>query len=102
MILTIGVPDYSYRAMREIAGAHIRGRKAGHDIPLILIDADAMADMHKTLPNLRGMPRYAAFDIKRQKIWLHPNPDGEYELDIDRGDAPAEKSTETLSLPKKG
>jgi hypothetical protein len=91
MKLTIGIPDYPFTCLHEIAGAKIRGRKAGKDIHLILIPHDAMIEQHKKLKNIRGMPARVSFDFKKQRVWLHPNPDGEYELDIDRGEEPPKK-----------
>ncbi len=101
MKLEIGVPDYPLRHIGEIRGAAIRGRKAGRDIALILVNMPAMTDRHKTLPNVRGLPRIVAFDAKAQRLWLHPLPDGEYQLDI-QGAPPEAKSASTLHLPKRG
>jgi len=109
MLLKIGVPDYPYRCMREhIAGAKIIGRRAGRDIHLNILTPFDMETMQKKFSHngkshIRGMPVYIAFDHKKQRVWLHPTPDGEYTLEIDRGDEKMpEKATTTLSLPKKG
>lgn len=101
MKLQIGIPDYDFRSLGRIAGAKILGRKAGRDLPLILVSAEDMAARHEKLPNVRGFPVYVAFDIKRQRIILHPAPDGEYELEVDRGEVKPDTSTQTLRLPKK-
>ena len=86
MILQIGIPDYPFTCLHEIVGAKLKGSKPGKDVPLRLIDRHAMAVLHETLPNMRGCPREVSFDFKKQRIWLHPNPDGEYELIVDRGE----------------
>ena len=86
MILKIGVPDYPFTCLHDIAGAKIRGRKEGRDISLQLIAQDEMVDLHKKLPHLRGFPKQVSFDFKKQRVWLHPNPDGEYDLIVDRGE----------------
>lgn len=86
MKLKIGIPDYPFTCMHEIAGAKIRGRMKGRDIGLTLIPMAEMEDRHAKLPNIRGFPTMVAFDFKKQRLWLHPLPDGEYELDVDRGE----------------
>lgn len=91
MILKIGIPDYPFTCLHDIAGAKLKGRKEGKDVPLRLVDHHAMTVLHDTMPNMRGCPREVSFDLKKQRIWLHPNPDGEYDLIVDRGEKPEEK-----------
>ena len=94
MRLTIGIPDYSLASQGDIKAAFIRGRKLGRDLNLIVVSIEDMAKTHtrfavvhrdqKTPPisRMRGMPVIVAFDRKEQRLWLHPCPDGEYELDV--------------------
>lgn len=102
MKLEIGIPNYRHRSMGEIGGMKIKGRMPGRDVPIILVTAEKMADLHETLPNVRGCPRYCAFDVKKQEVWMHPTPDGEYIAEILPGkQSQPEKSTTTITLPKK-
>jgi len=91
MILKIGIPDYPFTCLHEIAGASLKGRKVGKDVPLRLVSQAEMNNLHESLPNIRGCPREVSFDFKKQRIWVHPNPDGEYDLIVDRGDKSEEK-----------
>lgn len=87
MKLTIGKPDYPFSAV--IKSAVIRGRRPGKNIPLILMPYNEMKQRHEKLRYLRGMPTCVSFDPEKRKVWLHPSPDGEYELDIEAADVPA-------------
>ena len=86
MILKIGIPDYPFTCLHEIAGASLKGRKVGKDVPVTLITHDDMKAAHEKWPNMRGCPTKVAFDFKKQRIWLHPTPDGEYDLIVDLGE----------------
>ncbi len=96
MKLEIGIPNYPAKGVPDIMRASLRGRKPDKGVPLLVASANKMAELHGTLPNVRGCPRYVAFDAKKEEVWLHPVPDGKYILDI----VPA-KSSHTLGLPKK-
>ena len=96
MKLSIGIPNYLCRGVPDIVKAQLRGRKVGKDIPLIMVSVAKMVDLHRTIPRVRGCARYMPFDIKKEELWLHPNPDGEYHLEF----MPA-KSGHTITLPKK-
>ena len=87
MKLTIGKPDYPFAHV--VKKAVIRGRRPGKNIPLILIHYNEMKLRHERPKNIRGMPVYVAFEVEKRKVWLHPSPDGEYELDIETADVQA-------------
>ena len=97
MILKIGIPDYPFTCLHEIAGAKIRGRKEGKDIDLTLIKHDDMLSQREKWPNMRGFPHQISFDQKKQRLWLHPTPDGEYDLIVDRGDEPPKEIVGTIT-----
>ena len=92
MKLEIGKADYAYS--HPIREAAIRGRIKGKDVPLIIVDMKEMEERHEQWPNMRATPAYIAHDAKAKKVWLHPLPSGEYELDITR------ELSGTITLPK--
>ena len=84
MKLQIGVPDYPHTGGLE--SAVIRGRKAGRDLRIMVVSIEDMKAKRKELPHLCGFPVRIAFDPLGKRVWLHPSPDGEYELDINPGE----------------
>ncbi len=95
MKLEIGIPNYKTKGIPDIIKAELVGRKPGRPVPLIVVSANKMRELHETLPNARGCPRYVAYDAKKDEVWTPPTPDGAYILDF----VPA-KSSHTLTLPK--
>lgn len=94
MKLKIGEPSYPFSFMGPIWEASIRGVKKGRDLRVIVISIEEMSKLRAQLPHIRGLPTRVAYDEKNKKLWLHPCPNAELELDI-RG------ARQRLSLPKK-
>jgi hypothetical protein len=93
MKLELDKPFYPYP--HPVKEAVIRGRIKGRDIFLREVSMKEMEAAKNACPHLRGMPTMYAVDEHDKKIWVHPNPNGEYELDVTRG------INGTISLGKK-
>jgi hypothetical protein len=84
MKLKLGRPDYAYK--HQGAGdvnLCIRGRN-GKDIALTTIDMPLMRTKRESQDNLRGIPAFVSYDKEKSRLWFHPAPQAEYEIDQSR------------------
>ena len=80
MMLKIGKADYPHK--HPVGQASLRGTRPNRPVPLVIVTMKDMRDLHRRLQHLSGVPSAIAYDEKAQLIWLHPKPNGEYELDL--------------------
>ena len=85
MQFEIGKPDYEFKHPGEILGGVIAGEKR-KDLPLRLVTMDRMTAEHKAFPSLRGVPVIIAWDREGQRLWVFPNPAGEYVFHVKLAD----------------
>jgi hypothetical protein len=85
MQFEIGRPDYPLEHQGEILGGVIAGEKR-KDLPLRLVTMERMTAEHKAFPSLRGVPVMIAWDRKEQRVWVFPNPAGEYVFHVELGE----------------
>lgn len=86
MLTDIGKPDYPMPDVAAVKSAKIIGQR-GKDIPLVFVKPDVMQCLRDRWKNVRGVPVYASFDSAKRLLWLHPAPQGEFQIDLEQVDA---------------
>ena len=81
MRLEIGVPDYDFKGKGEPVSAKIVGIR-GKGIPIQVIPHHEMIVVKKQHPHVRGIPTKVSFEYKLERLWFHPTPQGNLEVEV--------------------